>query len=578
MGNLKIGTRLGLGFAMMMLLVLVMGLFGINRLAILDDQADKMSEDYYPKTVLANAIIDNVNIIARSSRNLLLMSDKAEEAKERQRIVEARKIVVENFSQLEKSIASVKGKELLAKSLEARAKYVTSTDLFMKLDAEGKDAEAKVLLLGEVRPVQMAYMKSIDDLIEFQNGLMKDAAKNVNETYLMARILLYVAIAIAAFLGILIAVFITRSITSPMSEAVKIAQTVAKGDLTSRIEVKTTDETGQLLQALKDMNDNLVRIVGEVRHGTETIATASAQIATGNQDLSSRTEEQASSLEETASSMEELTSTVRQNGDNANQANQLAISAADIAIKGGAVVSQVVQTMGSINDSSRKIVDIISVIDGIAFQTNILALNAAVEAARAGEQGRGFAVVATEVRNLAQRSAAAAREIKTLIDDSVDKVGQGSKLVEQAGSTMTEIVNSIQRVTDIMSEITAATREQVDGIEQVNQAVMDMDTVTQQNAALVEEAAAAAESLQDQATNLVKVVSVFNTGSSSSSIASRQITSAQDRRGSGRATNVTRLPITASKQAVGRMPAKQVVNAAPVDRSEAGKGDDWEQF
>ena len=293
--------------------------------------------------------------------------------------------------------------------------------------------------------------------------------------------------------------------------------------MTSRIEVTSKDETGQLLQALKDMNNSLVTIVGQVRTGTDTIATASSQIAAGNLDLSSRTEEQASSLEVTASSMEELTSTVKQNAENARQANQLVVSTADVAVKGGQVVGQVVDTMTSIKDSSRKIADIIGVIDGIAFQTNILALNAAVEAARAGEQGRGFAVVAAEVRNLAQRSAGAAKEIKSLIEDSVDKVDVGGKLVDEAGKTMDEIVNSVKRVTDIMSEIAAASQEQSAGIEQVNQAIAQMDEVTQQNAALVEEAAAASESLQDQAGNLAQVVSIFNLGGGSQAPHSRQI-------------------------------------------------------
>jgi len=284
---------------------------------------------------------------------------------------------------------------------------------------------------------------------------------------------------------------------------------VAQGDLTQRIEVKSRDETGQLLQALKDMNENLAGIVGDVRSTTESITAAAQQVAAGNADLSQRTEEQASSLEETASSMEELTSTVRQNAENAKQANQLAASASDIAVKGGQAVNDVVHTMSSISTSSKKIADIISVIEGIAFQTNILALNAAVEAARAGEQGRGFAVVATEVRNLAQRSAAAAKEIKTLIGDSVEKVEAGSRQVDQAGATMNEIVGAVKRVTDIMSEIAAASSEQSAGIEQVNQAITQMDEVTQQNAALVEEAAAAAESMQEQANGLYAAVSVF---------------------------------------------------------------------
>ena len=305
------------------------------------------------------------------------------------------------------------------------------------------------------------------------------------------------------------AVLVARSVTTPLKLAVHIAQTVAGGDLTSRIESRSKDETGQLLLALKDMNDHLRQIVGNVRNSANAIVTASTQIATGTLDLSSRTEQQSGSLEETASSMEELTSTVKQNADNSRQANQLAASASAVAIKGGAVVAQVVDTMDSINASSKKIADIIGVIDGIAFQTNILALNAAVEAARAGEQGRGFAVVASEVRNLAQRSAAAAKEIKTLIGDSVEKVDIGTKLVNQAGATMDEIVASVQRVTDIMNEISAASQEQTSGIGQVNQSIVQMDEATQQNAALVEETAAAAQSMRDQAGNLVQVVDGF---------------------------------------------------------------------
>jgi methyl-accepting chemotaxis protein len=299
-----------------------------------------------------------------------------------------------------------------------------------------------------------------------------------------------------------------RQLGGEPAEAAGITQRIAEGDLSVPIELEKGD-SASLLHAIKGMRDSLARVVGEVRAGTDTIATASGQIAAGNHDLSSRTEEQASSLQQTAASMEELTSTVKQNADNARQANQLALSASEVAVKGGDVVSQVVDTMGSINASSKKIVDIIGVIDGIAFQTNILALNAAVEAARAGEQGRGFAVVASEVRSLAQRSAAAAKEIKTLIDDSVHKVDAGSALVGEAGRTMEEIVASVKRVTDIIGEITAASHEQTQGIEQVSQAITQMDQVTQQNAALVEEASAAAQSMQEQAGNLVDAVRVF---------------------------------------------------------------------
>lgn len=306
-----------------------------------------------------------------------------------------------------------------------------------------------------------------------------------------------------------IALVITRSITRPLHRAVLVAQTVAAGDLSSVIEIHGRDETAQLLTALKQMNDSLVGIVGDVRASTNTIATASSQIASGNMDLSARTERQASALEQTASSMEELTATVRQSADSARAASAVAVSASAVALKGGTVVAEVVKTMGTINASSRKIADIIGVIDSIAFQTNILALNAAVEAARAGEQGRGFAVVASEVRNLAHRSAAAAKEIKVLIDDSVEQVDAGARLVDEAGITMQEIVVNISRVADMMGEISHASAEQTAGIEQVNQAIMEMDDVTQQNAALVEQAAAAAQSMNEQAGNLSQIVGVF---------------------------------------------------------------------
>ena len=373
-----------------------------------------------------------------------------------------------------------------------------------------EDKAALTTLLEDEWPVFNGNLvKPMGQLVAYQrteikNTYEKNQAQGKKLVY--TGLVVFVLSLLVVGIGV---VLVFRSITRPLNEALKVAQAVAAGDLTSSIAIESQDEIGQLLQAMQAMQSSLADIVSQVRTGTETIAVATREIASGNADLSSRTESQASSLEQTASSMEELTSTVKQNAENARQANQLVQSTAEVAVKGGNVVGQVVDTMASIKDSSRKIADIIGVIDGIAFQTNILALNAAVEAARAGEQGRGFAVVAAEVRNLAQRSAGAAKEIKSLIEDSVGKVDTGGRLVDEAGKTMGEIVTSVKRATDIMSEIAAASQEQSAGIEQVNQAITQMDDVTQQNAALVEQAAAAAESLEEQAETLTQAVSVF---------------------------------------------------------------------
>ena len=509
LANLKVGVRLGLGFGVVLVLLSVITVIAISRLATMDGNMSLLVNDRYPKTVTANDITNQLNRIARSMRNVLIMDKPEDIKKELERIDVSRGHIKEDIEKLEKTITSEKGKELLKNVTDIRAKYVLIQERFLKIAVDGKKDDARNLLLGELRPAQLAYFDGLQKLIEYQGQLMTDTGTKAAEDYHAARNLMILLAVAATLLGAGIAFWVTRSITRPLQQAVEVASAVAQGDLTQRIEVKSKDETGRLLQALKDMNENLSNIVGDVRGSTESITTAAKQIAAGNSDLSQRTEEQASSLEETASSMEELTSTVKQNAENAKQANQLAVTASDVAVKGGQVVGQVVQTMASISDSSKKIVDIISVIEGIAFQTNILALNAAVEAARAGEQGRGFAVVAGEVRNLAQRSAAAAKEIKTLIGDSVDKVDTGAKLVDQAGTTMNEIVGAVKRVTDIMSEISAASTEQSAGIEQVNQAVTQMDEVTQQNAALVEEAAAAAESMEEQARSLLEAVSIF---------------------------------------------------------------------
>jgi methyl-accepting chemotaxis protein len=399
-----------------------------------------------------------------------------------------------------------KERALLADVTKGTAIYREAMKTASEMKAAGKSAEEiDKAIKGADQAIGAAFTGLLAITKEEALATGSLITMRVSEGERWVVILNLVAIALAA----VCAWFVSRSITRPLNQAVRIARTVASGDLTSRIEVRYKDECGMLLQALKEMNDSLVRIVREVRTGTDTIATASQQIATGNHDLSARTEEQAGSLEETSSSMQELTATVRLNAEHAREADELARSASEVALKGGAVVQQMVDTMSSIDNSSKKIVDIITVIDGIAFQTNILALNAAVEAARAGEQGRGFAVVAAEVRGLAQRCAAAAKEIKILIDNSVSTVQSGASLASQAGATMEEVVASIKRVTDLIGDMSQASGEESTGIHQINQAIHQIDQITQQNAALVEEAAAASESMQYQAAKLSEVVKVF---------------------------------------------------------------------
>ena len=573
--NWKIGTRLGVGFTLMSALLLVISVVSFVRLDATQTEIGLIVDDRYPKVEMVSGIEENVAAISRMSRDMLIAGATGDSAKPAAAIAEARRTSQETLDELKKVIADTKGMELLQQMEKSKDDYLTALDEYLALIPQFRFDEANELLQNKLHAAEGAYLKSLDALGSFQRELMTDAGADVEATVTAAKTAIVILSAIATVLGVLINIFTTRSIVGPVREAVQVAQTVAAGDLTSRIESKSKDEMGLLLQSLKGMNDGLAKIVGQVRTGTQTIATASGQIAAGNQDLSSRTEQQASSLEETASSMEELTSTVKQNADNARQANQLALAASDVAVKGGDVVAQVVTTMGSINESSKKIVDIIGVIDGIAFQTNILALNAAVEAARAGEQGRGFAVVATEVRNLAQRSAAAAKEIKSLIGDSVDKVQNGSKLVNQAGSTMDEVVTSVRRVTDIMGEIMAATDEQSTGIQQVNQAITQMDEVTQQNAALVEEAAAAAESLQDQAAMLANVVGTFklNPSAEAGLAPVAELTALQLQ-----APSASPLPPT-----VANLPPARKENAAPVRRGVTHKAPpredgDWEEF
>jgi methyl-accepting chemotaxis protein len=508
LASFKIKSRLGAGFGLLVVLMLVMIVASIGRFGSISSRNKAIIETDWVGASAATAIDTAAREDARLTLSLFIQ-EKPRRAKSYEKIDLDKKMVDASLATLAKLADTDIEKTTLEKIKAARAVYTTS---FLKvaeqIEADDKDVAA-FTMNAETGPALEALLTHTRAMVELQKKSIEDGGAAAQRDIDFSTKLM-IGMGLAAFVvSLLLAWKLTESITRPLEEAVSVARSVAAGDLTTRIEVRGRDETSQLLQALKDMNEALVRTVGDVRRSTQNIATASSEIAHGNADLSARTETQASSLEETASSMEDLTSTVKQNADNARQANQLVISASSVATRGGQVVSQVVQTMSSIKDSSRKIVDIIGVIDGIAFQTNILALNAAVEAARAGEQGRGFAVVASEVRNLAQRSAAAAKEIKALIGDSVEKVDGGGKLVDEAGQTMELIVTSVRQVADIMGEITAASQEQSLGIEQVNMAISEMDEMTVQNAALVEQAAAAAQSMRDEAAVLEQAVAVF---------------------------------------------------------------------
>ena len=507
--NLNIGVRLGMGFGVLILLLAMSILVGMRELEHMNKTLHQVTEvnDVMVGAVDEMRISQLRDTVATS--NVLLLADEAAKAEAELHVQTARRGYGEAAATLRKLMISAEDKAIMARIDASAAATRPLMDKARAFGRQNNTAMGVAVLEKEVRPAAAAWQGALADLMHKKEKENAAVTRENDEAYAQTRIFLFILGGVAVGLGYLIAWLATRSITGPIGEALAIARTVAAGDLCSQIEATTTDEAGQMIAALKTMNTNLHDIVGQVRQNTETMATASNQIASGNLDLSARTEEQASSLEETAASMEELTTAVKNNADNVRQANTLAVTASEVAKRGGQVVAQVVDTMTSISASSHKIVDIITVIDGIAFQTNILALNAAVEAARAGEQGRGFAVVASEVRNLAQRSASAAKEIKALIDDSVGRVADGTSLVTQAGMTMNDIVVSIKRVTDIMADISSAGREQEQGISQVNQAVIEMDAVTQQNAALVEEAAAAAESLQEQSATLMDLVSVF---------------------------------------------------------------------
>ncbi|MCA1323064.1 methyl-accepting chemotaxis protein [Herbaspirillum sp. alder98] len=507
--NMGIGRRLALGFGLVLALSIVITSIGYWRLQAVSEATHEMMQQPLTKERLISDWYANLYGGIRRTLAIAKSADPSLAEYFAADAAASSKNSAETQSKIEPLIHSEAEKAAFAQIAVERRAYLAGRDEINKVKATGDLAEGNRVLDEVFVPAANRYLASMQKLLQLQRDEIDHTAAEIDAVAARSKLLLLVLEALALAFGVFSSWWLAASIIGPLRTAVDVSRRVAQGDLSAEIKPAGRDETGQLLDALREMNLSLRNIVSQVRHGTDTIATATGEIVTGNLDLSARTEQQAGSLEETASAMEELTSTVRQNADNARQANQLAASASTIASHGGEVVGQVVQTMSSIHDSSKKIVDIISVIDGIAFQTNILALNAAVEAARAGEQGRGFAVVASEVRSLAQRSASAAKEIKGLIDDSVDKVGAGSKLVEQAGQTMREVVESVRRVTDVVAEISAASSEQSTGIEEVNRAITQMDESTQQNAALVEQAAAAAHSMQDQAASLATLVSVF---------------------------------------------------------------------
>ena len=508
MKNLRITTRLALGFGLLAVLIACIATTTLLKLRGVESAFELVVHKQYANIARVTTVKDNLNLNSRALRNMLLLP-AAEARLEVEQIGEIRKANTALYAELQEQLSDEESRQRLATMKEVRGRFNKEQEEFFALFRDGKDEEAKALLMTGLRPTQLEYMKRLDELIKLQKDGMEAGARDSMNAIGEVRAVVWGLGSLSVLAALLLAAWIIRSVTVPLNRAVAISRAVASGDLTLAIESDSHNEMGQLLDALGEMQGSLSRVVNHVRQNADSVATASGQISQGNSDLSSRTEEQASALQQTAASMKQLAATVRQNAENAQQGNSLAQNASTVAARGGEVVGQVVQTMKGINDSSRKIADIIAVIDGIAFQTNILALNAAVEAARAGEQGRGFAVVASEVRSLAQRSADAAKEIKGLINASVQRVEQGSALVDQAGTTMDEVVQSIRRVTDLMGEISAASNEQSQGVAQIGDAVNQMDQATQQNAALVEESAAAADSLKTQAQQLVGAVAVI---------------------------------------------------------------------
>ncbi len=509
--NIKIGVKLGSAFAIMVVLSTLMGGFALLQLARINANTEEMASTWIPSIQYLDDIQGLLNGVRQAELQHVIGVTAEDKKPEADRIYASKSKLEAAVGKVSALMRSPTEQQMLDRfGKELNAYYATDTKLLALSDIGPAEALAALEYLGgDSRTAFRTLLKSTEEMIASNTQEVNEAHAGARSTYTSSQASVLFLVVLTVALAALMGVWIVRQITRPIAFAVVAAKEFASGDLTMALQPRGNDEPAQLLHALESMRLGLARVVSNVRQGSEGVANASSEIAHGNQDLSARTEQQASALEETAASMEQLGDTVRQNADNARQANELAMSASTVAVRGGAVVGQVVETMKGINESSHKIADIISVIDGIAFQTNILALNAAVEAARAGEQGRGFAVVASEVRSLAGRSAEAAKEIKNLIGASVARVALGTTLVDQAGVTMAEVVSSIKRVTDIMGEINAASASQALGVSQVGEAVSHMDRNTQQNAALVEQMAAAASSLKSQAQDLVGAVAEF---------------------------------------------------------------------
>ena len=510
LSNFRIGAKLAAVFVVLVAMTVGLGVLALDKVASVNANVEDIATNWLPTIKVLGEMQNSMNELRRAQASHVMSNEASKKTTQEQRMTGLKERFAKQQT-LYESMITPQEKETYVQLQQHRDTLYTTSNTLVQKSNEGTSgkAETEAYYNGDSRTALQSVIDDIAKLLEINVKGADDSFKASQASYAQTRTLIISVLAGVALLASILGVWVTRLITLPLAQAIGAAENIASGDLTVSLRAQGKDETAQLLQALDGMRSNLAKVVANVRQGSEGVATASAEIAQGNNDLSARTEQQASALEETAASMEELGSTVKQNADNSRQANQLANNASTVAVQGGEVVGQVVETMKGINASSRRISDIISVIDGIAFQTNILALNAAVEAARAGEQGRGFAVVASEVRSLAGRSAEAAKEIKTLINASVERVEQGSALVDRAGATMTEVVNSIRRVTDIMGEISTASVEQSSGVLQIGEAVMQMDQATQQNAALVEEMAAAASSLKGQAQELVQVVATF---------------------------------------------------------------------